>query len=276
MFGFGKKKNGADAVTEREQGVAAAAVESDEKEIAAEEAPAEAAQGGTQQPTAPQEPAASFVEFTRENGPFDITEQRTGSSYIDLGGLLVKSNPGLNLRLEADQKTQQVIAVTLQLGEGTLQVQAFAAPKSRGIWDEIRKELSESVRRQGGQVDINDGPFGRQLISRVPAELPDGRKGFRIARFVGVDGPRWFVRGVFSGKAVLPGESATALEEVFRTIVVNRGSDPMPPRDLLPMRVPQNIQDAAAAQAAAAAAAQAEKKPTVEVPRRGPEITEIG
>ena len=273
MFGFGKKKNGADAVTEREQGAAAAAVESDEKEIAAEEAPAEAAQGGTQQPTAQQEPAASFVEFTREDGPFDITEQRTGSSYIDLGGLLVKSNPGLNLRLEVDQKTQQVIAVTLQLGEGTLQVQAFAAPKSRGIWDEIRKELSESVRRQGGQVDIKDGPFGRQLISRVPAELPDGRKGFRIARFVGVDGPRWFVRGVFSGKAVLPGESATALEEVFRTIVVNRGSDPMPPRDLLPMRVPQNIQDAAAQ---AAAAAQAEKKPTVEVPRRGPEITEIG
>ncbi|WP_237185376.1 DUF3710 domain-containing protein [Rothia nasimurium] len=275
MFGFGKKKKGADAAAEAEQAKLAAAVESDEKEIAAEEAPAEAAQGGTQQPVAQEEPAASFVEFTRDNGPFDITEQRTGSSYIDLGGLLVKSNPGLNLRLEADQKTQQVIAVTLQLGEGTLQVQAFAAPKSRGIWDEIRKELSESVRRQGGQVDINDGPFGRQLISRVPAELPDGRKGFRIARFVGVDGPRWFVRGVFSGKAVLSGESATALEEVFRTIVVNRGSDPMPPRDLLPMRVPQNIQDAAA-QAAAAAAAQAEKKPTVEVPRRGPEITEIG
>ena len=275
MFGFGKKKNDAHAATEREQGAVAAAVESEEKETAAEEAPAEATQGGTQQPTAQEEPAASFVEFTRDHGPFDITEQRTGSSYIDLGGLLVKSNPGLNLRLEVDQKTQQVIAVTLQLGEGTLQVQAFAAPKSRGILDEIRKELSESVRRQGGQVDIKDGPFGRQLISRVPAELPDGRKGFRIARFVGVDGPRWFVRGVFSGKAVLPGESATALEEVFRTIVVNRGSDPMPPRDLLPMRLPQNIQDAAA-QAAAAAAAQAEKKPTVEVPRRGPEITEIG
>lgn len=276
MFGFGKKKKDADAAAEAEQGKLAAAVESDEKEAATDDAPAEAPQDAAQQPAAQEAPAASFVEFTRENGPFDITEQRTGSSYIDLGGLMVKSNPGLNLRLEADQKTQQVIAVTLQLGEGTLQVQAFAAPKSRGIWDEIRKELSESVRRQGGQVDINDGPFGRQLISRVPAELPDGRKGFRIARFVGVDGPRWFLRGVFSGKAVLPGESATALEEVFRSIVVNRGSDPMPPRDLLPMRVPQSIQDAAAAQAAAAAAAQAEKKPTLEVPRRGPEITEIG
>lgn len=275
MFGFGKKKKDADAAAEAEQGTLAAAVESDEKEAATNDAPAEAPQDAAQQPAAQEAPEASFVEFTRENGPFDITEQRTGSSYIDLGGLMVKSNPGLNLRLEADQKTQQVIAVTLQLGEGTLQVQAFAAPKSRGIWDEIRKELSESVRRQGGQVDINDGPFGRQLISRVPAELPDGRKGFRIARFVGVDGPRWFVRGVFSGKAVLPGESATALEEVFRSIVVNRGSDPMPPRDLLPMRVPQSIQDAAAAQAAAAAA-QAEKKPTLEVPRRGPEITEIG
>lgn len=217
----------------------------------------------------------TFVEFTRDNGPWDVTEQRTGSQYIDLGGLMVKSQPGLSLRLEADQKTQQVIAVTLQLGEGTLQVQGFAAPKSQGIWDEIRRELSASVRRQGGQVDINDGPFGRQLISRVPTQLPNGRQGFRVARFVGVDGPRWFVRGVFSGKAVLPGETATAMEEVFRNIVVNRGSEPMPPRDLLPMRVPQNIQDAAA-QASATPTEAEQQRPSLEVPRRGPEITEIG
>ncbi|MDY6052060.1 MAG: DUF3710 domain-containing protein [Rothia sp. (in: high G+C Gram-positive bacteria)] len=278
MFGFGKKKKNADtAATQREQGTADAPAAGEKKgqgKSATEKTALVAGRSKAQKPAVDAALPVSFVEFTRENGPFDVTEQRTGSSYIDLGGLLIKSNPGLSLRLEADQKTQQVIAVTLQIGEGALQVQAFAAPKSRGIWDDIRKELSESVRRKGGQVDINDGPFGRQLISRVPAELPDGRKGFRVARFVGVDGPRWFVRGVFSGKAALPGESATALEEVFRTIVVNRGSEPMPPRDLLPMRVPQQIQEAADAQAAAAAEAQ--KKPTVEVPRRGPEITEIG
>lgn len=258
MFGFGKKKQEEPATVEAES------VEEPENPSAEEELPVEEQAGES----------AESSTFSRENGPWDITEKSTGHQYLDLGGLFIKSNPGLNLRLEADSKSQQVIAVTLQMGEGTLQVQAFAAPKSRGIWDDIRHELSESVRKQGGQVEVSDGAFGRQLITRVPAELPDGRKGFRVARFVGIDGPRWFVRGVFSGKAVLPGPDATALEEVLRDVVVNRGSDPMAPRDLLPMRVPQNIQEAAAQQQAAAR--EEEPKPSLEVPRRGPEITEIG
>lgn len=260
MFGMGKKKKA-------EQSAAEVAVE----ETEAPQADAESA------PTVEETIVDEHRVFDRSNGPWDSSEKKASAdSYIDLGGLLVKSHPGLNLRLEADQKTQQVIAVTLQLGEGHLQVQAFAAPKSAGIWDEIRRELSESVRSQGGQVENNNGPLGRQLISRVPAQTPEGRKGFRIARFVGVDGPRWFVRGVFSGAAVQPGEAAEALEEVFRTIIVHRGSDPMAPRDLLPMRVPQSIQDAAEAQKAAQSQ-QGEKTPAgLEIPRRGPEITEIG
>lgn len=260
MFGMGKKKKA-------EQSAAELAIE----EIKAPSAEAESA------PPAEKNIVDEHQVFDRSNGPWDSSEKKASAdSYIDLGGLLIKSHPGLNLRLEADQKTQQVIAVTLELGKGHLQVQAFAAPKSAGIWDDIRHELSESVRNQGGQVEINDGPLGRQLISRVPAQTADGRKGFRIARFVGVDGPRWFVRGVFSGAAVLPGESADALEDVFRSIIVHRGSDPMAPRDLLPMRVPQSIQDAAEAQKAAQSQ-QGEKNPAGrEIPRRGPEITEIG
>lgn len=262
MFGFGKKKQEEPATADVEK-VEEPESPSPEEEVSIEESADNATDETDETPV-----------FSRENGPWDITEKSTGHQYIDLGGLFIKSNPGLNLRLEADTKSQQVIAVTLQMGEGTLQVQAFAAPKSRGIWEDIRHELSESVRKQGGQVEVSDGVFGRQLITRVPAELPDGRKGFRIARFVGIDGPRWFVRGVFSGKAVLPGQDASALEEVLRNIVVNRGSDPMAPRDLLPMRVPQNIQEAAAQQQAAAR--EEDSKPSLEVPRRGPEITEIG
>ncbi|SLF02093.1 Protein of uncharacterised function (DUF3710) [Mycobacteroides abscessus subsp. bolletii] len=260
MFGMGKKKKA-------EQSAA---------ELALEETKAPSPDAEST-PTAEKNIVDEHPAFDRSNGPWDSSEKKASDdSYIDLGGLLIKSHPGLNLRLEADQKTQQVIAVTLQLGKGHLQVQAFAAPKSAGIWDDIRHELSESVRNQGGQVEINDGPLGRQLISRVPAQTADGRKGFRIARFAGVDGPRWFVRGVFSGSAVLPGESAEALEEVFRSIIVHRGSDPMAPRDLLPMRVPQSIQNAAEAQKAAQAQ-QGEKTPAgLEIPRRGPEITEIG
>jgi len=53
-----------------------------------------------------------------------------------------------------------------------------------------------------------------------------------------VDGPRWFLRGVISGAAATDPEAAAQIEELFRSVVVVRGSAPMPPRDLIPLRVP--------------------------------------
>lgn len=262
MFGLGRKKKevGAHRASAQEPGQA--------KSPAEQEAQEEVQQARAEQAETSELPQ----DFDRSQGPWDQSEVKTGSDYIDLGSILVKSNPGLSLRLEADQKSQQIIAITLQIEDGTLQVQAFAAPKSRGLWEEIRKDLTQSIKEQKGRVEVTDGPLGRQLISQVPATTPDGRPGLRIARFVGVDGPRWFLRGVFAGSAVTPGPTATALEEAFRHLVIHRGSNPLPPRDLLPLRIPQAFQEAAQAQ-------QAEQKkpaPAPQVPRRGPEITEIG
>jgi hypothetical protein len=49
--------------------------------------------------------------------------------------------------------------------------------------------------------------------------------GKRLARFVGVDGPRWFLRGVIGGAATTDVEAA-AREDLFRSIVVVRGGSP--------------------------------------------------
>ena len=129
-----------------------------------------------------------------------------------------------------------MIAATITRDGATLQVQAFAAPRTTGIWDDIRHDLTESVASQGGKVEVYAGVFGAEMLTRLPAVTPDGKRGERIARFVGVDGPRWFLRGVISGAAVLGDEAAAAsVEEVFRDVVVDRGDDPRPPRELLPM-----------------------------------------
>jgi hypothetical protein len=56
-------------------------------------------------------------------------------------------------------------------------------------------------------------------------------------RFVGVEGPRWFLRGLFLGLAAEPGGSPE-VEQVFRDIVVVRGAEAMPPGEALPMRLP--------------------------------------
>src|SRR5690606_34481394 len=47
---------------------------------------------------------------------------------------------------------------------------------------------------------------------------------------IGVDGPRWFLRGVIGGEAASDPAAAEQVEDLFRLIVVVRGGSPMPPR----------------------------------------------
>lgn len=200
----------------------------------------------------------------RANGPFDESEISSHDGYVDLGALLITPSEGLQLRLEVEEATQRVVAVTLDLNGSSLQLQAFAAPKTEELWDEIRGQIGQSVGAQGGQVEDIDGPFGTELVAKLPAGLPDGSQGYRVARFIGVDGPRWFLRGVLGGPAALEREAAEPLEGLFRQVVVVRGDSPMPPRDLLQLRLPK---DATATPPAA---------PSLQEPERGPEITQIG
>ena len=50
--------------------------------------------------------------------------------------------------------------------------------------------------------------------------------------------PRWFLRGVIGGAATSDVDAAAKVEDLFRSIVVVRGGTPMPPRDLIPLRMP--------------------------------------
>jgi len=172
-----------------------------------------------------------------ENGPFDESEANPVRPYIDLGGIKVLPREGLNLRLEVEEQTKRIVAVGLDFAESTLQVQPFAAPRSGGLWHETREQIREQVRQQGGRIEERDGPFGKELLAEVPAPAAQGA-GVRLARFIGVDGPRWFLRGVIGGAGAADLEAAGRVEELFRSIVVVRGDVPMPPRDLIPLRMP--------------------------------------
>jgi hypothetical protein len=207
----------------------------------------------------------------RRDGPFDDSEQDAGDDYLDLGALKIRPREGLQLRLEIEEKSQRVVAVTLDLAGSNLQLQAFAAPKSEGLWDEIRTQIASSVGSQGGTVQELDGPMGTEVVAKLPAQASDGQKGYRVARFLGVDGPRWFLRGVIGGPAALDRAKAADLEELFRSTIVVRGTQPLPPRDLLPLKMPKG----AAEQHAAAQQAAEQRRPGLSAPERGPEITEI-
>ncbi|MFJ4160567.1 DUF3710 domain-containing protein [Microbacterium testaceum] len=172
-------------------------------------------------------------------GPFDEAEANPVRPYIDLGGIKILPREGLNLRLEVEEQTKRIVAVGLDYADSTLQVQPFAAPRSSGLWEETREQIRQQVKQQGGRVEEREGPLGPELLAEVPVAGADGASK-RLARFVGVDGPRWFLRGVVGGAATSDVEAASAVEDLFRSIVVVRGSSPMPPRDLIPLRMPSS------------------------------------
>lgn len=170
-------------------------------------------------------------------GPFDDTEANPVRPYIDLGGIKVLPREGLNLRLEVEEQTKRIVAVGLDYANSSLQVQPFAAPRTRGLWEETRMQLRDQIRTQGGRVEEREGALGRELLAEVPMTAAEG-SGMRLARFIGVDGPRWFLRGVIGGEAASDPAAAEQVEDLFRSIVVVRGGSPMPPRDLIPLKMP--------------------------------------
>lgn len=201
----------------------------------------------------------------RAHGPWDVSEVAEPGARTDLGAVWIPEREGLQLRLEMDRSSQRVVAVNLALAGSALEIKAFAAPRTAGIWDDLRAEIAASVTREGGTVEEVDGPFGRELLARLPLRDADGRPANRPARFIGVDGPRWFLRGVLYGRAAVDPEAALDLEHVFADVVVVRGADARPPRDLLtlhpPGRRPAPPEEPAAG--------------LPDVLARGPEITEV-
>jgi hypothetical protein len=123
------------------------------------------------------------------SGPFDI-EQAPDEPRLDLGALQLPLVEGVEVQLQVDEASGLVTAAMVVLGDSAVQLQAFAAPRHEGIWGEVRDEIASGISQQGGTADTTDGPFGPELLGRVPAQLPDGKVGFQPMRFVGVDGRR--------------------------------------------------------------------------------------
>lgn len=184
------------------------------------------AAGATEQPkSAPEDRATA--------GPLDESEANAVRPYVDLGGVKILPRPDLHLRLEVEEGTKRVVAVGLDYAGSTLQVQPFAAPRNSGLWHDIRAQIVEQIQKQGGSTRTVDGVFGPEVLAEIPAQ-----GGKRLARFIGVDGPRWFLRGVIAGEGATDAAAAAKVEDLFRSIVVVRGQTPMPPRDLIPLHMP--------------------------------------
>ncbi|MBO3736061.1 DUF3710 domain-containing protein [Actinoplanes flavus] len=175
--------------------------------------------------------AAPAPEF----GPWDAQHAPAGVRRLDLGSLQIPALDGVEVRVQAnpDGSVEQVVLVD---GESALQLGVFAAPRTEGIWVEVREEIAQAMAADGVTPREVQGRYGVELLARV--NTPDGPAD---VRFVGVDGPRWMVRALFQGAAASSPENEGVLGAVLTGLVVVRDNEPRPVREPLPLRLPKEM-----------------------------------
>lgn len=219
------------------------------------------------------DPVTSSASASRgvDHGPWDIAEVKDLGERFDLGALIIPAPQGMELRLEIEETTHTVTGLTLAEEGSTMQLQAFAAPKTEGAWEGIRTEIAENLEGAGATVEHAEGTFGPELRTRMPMPAPDGRTVFGPVRFLGVDGPRWFLRAVLAGRAAVEDEVRAVFEGILGEVVVRRGDQPMAPREVLLLDLPAALTQPVDPEAEAPAPGTTDLNPF----ERGPEITEI-
>ena len=179
----------------------------------------------------------------RAHGPWDsseVTLDEDDPTRIDLGGLVITGRPGMELRMQVDEKTQRIAAVLLIGKEGAVELRPFAAPRNGDIWDDVRRQISAETARRGGTATEVDGPYGTELRIMMPVKTAEGQAGTQASRMLGIAGPRWLLRVTFLGKPAVDPDPEGELEQAMRDTVVVRGNEPMAPGEALPLVMPAN------------------------------------
>ncbi|MFD0204526.1 MULTISPECIES: DUF3710 domain-containing protein [Saccharothrix] len=179
-----------------------------------------------------------------EDGPFDSSQApNDGLNRLDLGSIRLPVPDGAQLQVEMDP-AGAVRAVHLLTTVGQLTVSAFAAPKSDRLWPEVCGEMIAQFKSDGFRILRENGDWGEEIIARNTSASP-GRNAPQQEvhlRVVGVDGPRWMLRGIAAAPTEEQGLKATdALYALMRDTVVVRGEQPMPVRTPLPIELPEAI-----------------------------------
>lgn len=167
------------------------------------------------------------------HGPWDLSDKPDIDDRYDFGAIRVRGIAGAKIELIPTAGTNLFFTVAQVFEDSMMQVEVYAAPKSSGIWDELREAMILSLKKQNAQVQEDDGPWGKQVLAFVPT-TPGATEG-QIVRVIGVDGPRWFLRASIFGKAAVDPEVGVLYLQALSDYVVVRGDRPAPVGEALPL-----------------------------------------
>ena len=167
------------------------------------------------------------ADIWSEPGPRNYGDVDTSEGYVDMGAILFPARPGMQLRTQVADDGTTVLQILVVLGNSGIQMSVAAAPRSGGVWDELRDEIRSGFEKQD-----------------MPMQMPDGRSATSRMRILGREGDRWFARIDIIGPAAADADAGLEIEKVIDRIVVRRDEHPRTRLELLPVRLPAGAQEA--------------------------------
>jgi len=165
-----------------------------------------------------------------EPGPRNYEEVDTADGYVDMGSILFPAVQGMQLRTQVADDGTTVLQILVVLGSSGIQMSVAAAPRSGGVWEELREEIRKGFEDQGAKVADYPTRYVRSAPSRV--------------RLIGREGGRWFARIDILGPAAATAEAGADIEKVIDRIVVRRDDHPRTRLEMLPVHLPAGAQEA--------------------------------
>lgn len=174
------------------------------------------------------------------SGPFDSEQITDDSTRLDLGCVRICVRRGLEVRVDLDPDNHRASSISIFLGHSIIALQIFAAPRHEDMWPNIRDGIVANLAKQGVTTDVVLGKFGTEIHATMPTVDYDATTIMQTVRFLGVDGPRWFIRAVVTGEGSMPGSKFDEVDTVIADLVIHRGTDAMAPGEHLPIVMPDS------------------------------------
>lgn len=172
------------------------------------------------------------------DGPWSLADAPQDRAFLDFGPLRLPAYGGLKARAEYDAKTRRLGAVSVRIGDCEAQLQVIAAPRGGRGWTDMRRSITERVRRQPGFQQTIEGRFGPELFATVTGRDRAGLLTDVTIRYVGIDGDRWILRAVVMGPSVTEDETIARVDAFLSQCAVERGDAPMPAGTVMELSAP--------------------------------------
>ena len=180
------------------------------------------------------EEAADAVEEAALTGPWDEKDfEGSREGYVDFGHILVRPMADAALSFNP---TLNYLEFAFPAMPAAIRLELRAAPKSSGLWDDMRADMMVRIAREGGASREYEGEWGPFL----QAQVATGRSQAGVpVRMCGIDGPRWtLLVTAFDRAAMDDSIFSTLTHAVLDDCIIVRGQKPYPPGDALELTAP--------------------------------------